>query len=156
MRIMSLSAEIRNAAYDLFEAEGACTLDRIKEELNNRGIQIEGNNAAIRAAMSQLVRKDKNVKRTGRGCFEYTRNEENHDGRFPVEERKIAEVQDDDMIEMDKLEKQALEIIREAGEFDWINRSDEEVDRIRKKVKRVKKLIKTLQKECVDYHISLD
>ena len=152
---MSLSAEIRNTAYGLFDAEGACTLDKIKEELNNRGIQMEGNNAAIRAAMSQLVRKDKNVKRTGRGCFEYIRNEETRNEGFHVEE-KIAEVQDDDMIEMDKLEKQALEIIREAGEFDWINRSDEEVDRIRKKVKRVKKLIKTLQKECMDYHISLN
>ena len=113
----------------------SASTDKIKEELNNRGIQMEGNNAAIRAAMSQLVRKDKNVKRTGRGCFEYIRNEETRDEGFHVEE-KIAEVQDDDMIEMDKLEKQALEIIREAGEFDWINRSDEEVDRIRKKGKR--------------------
>ena len=153
---MSLSAEIRSAAYALFNTGETCTLEKIKKELENRGIQMEGNNAAIRAAMSQLVRKDQNVKRTGRGCFEYIKNEEKLDNGFSTEEEKVTEAQNDVMIEMDKLERRAAEIIKEAGEFDWINRSDEEVDRIRKEVKRVKKLIKTLQKKCEDYHISLN
>ena len=154
---MSICAEIRDIAYNMLYTEGTCTLEQIRVEMRNRGIPLDGNTAAtVRATMSQLIRKDENIKRAGRGYYEYVKSKENLDGGMLTKKEKTMELQEDDMKEMDKLEQKALEVIREVGKFDWINGSDEDVDRIRKKIKRLKELNKTLKKECAEYHISLN
>ena len=152
---MSLNAEICSVAYDLLNKTGNCTLENIRKEMENRGIPLGSNNASIRAAMSQLVRKDSNIQRSGRGYFEYIKNKDEKDS-FKIAVEKTIEEQEDIMIGIEKLEQQAVEIIREAGTFGWINQTDEEVNRIRKRIKRVTQLYKTLQKEFINNKISVN
>lgn len=147
---MSLSAEIRNTAYVLLAEKGTCMTREIKTAMGENGICMENNEEIIRAVMSQLVKKDPGVVRIGRGQYA------NENGDFFINRERTRKVEAYDEAEIDKLEQQAVEIIRKTGEFDWINETDGAAAKMRQNVKRVVKLIKTIEEECRVYKISLE
>ena len=66
---MSKSSEVRSVIYDLLKTNGNCTLEEVKKESANRGIELDSKSNTIGLAMGQLLKKDPNIKRTGRGAY---------------------------------------------------------------------------------------
>ena len=144
---MSKSSEIRNVAYDLLKANGNCTLEDIKKESANRGIELDPKSNAAGIVMGQLLKKDPNIKRTGRGIYEYIQADKTTDTDSMDTKKKADGKVCSNAAEIERLEKLVVEIIRKSRCYNLVAGNDEDREDTIECIKNIKHLYKTIEKE---------
>ena len=141
---MSKSSEVRSVIYDLLKTNGNCTLEEVKKESANRGIELDSKSNTIGLAMGQLLKKDPNIKRTGRGAYEYIQSDKTANMVIKEEtDRKECS----NAAEIARLEKLVVDIIQKSRNFDLMTGTDEDIYDIRECIKNIQHLYKTIEKE---------
>ena len=128
-QLLSVDAQIHSAIYDILTTNGSCTIDEVKKELENQGMNLDEHRGCnIRVALSMLQKEDPHIERLKYGHYKY-----------------IA-VTDE---EWNAAVEWMVRTLRKAKNFDWLREPDLEVKKLRKQINEIRWFYNRLGEELV-------